>query len=207
MRALGLRVKSMLIVLGLFGVLSSVLTSATMATSSNKDGPGSRSQPIALGHAAAIGGGWRLRVVHVTRNANQEVAAASKKLCAAGVCDSPPPRGAQDFMVFVVLTYAGGGKSDAGALVANGIRAIGRHGASYDPYSDSCGHVWPKPSLKQAGTLYYGVSLRGNVCFQIAVNDAASLMLFTGPPLDAPPKGTYVIDLPDGIKQVWFALR
>ena len=180
-----------------------------------------RDDATPLGQSAAVGGGWRLRVLRVTPNANRLVVAAESKrmeghsvgqaaprLCDPDYpCSTPPPKGAQDFMVLVSLTYAGGGKDSVDAIVSNGIHVIGAHNVSYDVNSYSCGDVWPTPSLQYVDTIYSGRTVRGNICFQIAANDASSLKLYTGPPLDAP-SGNYFIDLPEGMKErVWFALR
>jgi len=48
--------------------------------------------------------------------------------------------------------------------------------------------------------------VRGHVCFQIAKNDARTLMLYTGKATNVP-ADTLVLGLPDGVKRVWFALR
>ncbi len=109
-------------------------------------------------------------------------------------------------MVYVSLVYAGGGKADARDIVNYGLRAMGAHNATYDLGSDSCGDVWPKPSLQYAGVLYSGGRARGHVCFQIARNDSRTLMLYTGRPTDAP-ADAFVIGVPEDMKRVWFALR
>jgi hypothetical protein len=97
-------------------------------------------------------------------------------------------------MVSVSL-YAGGGKAGAGDVVSYGLRAMGTHNASYDPRSDSCGDVWPRPSLQYAGVIYSGQRVRGHVCFQIAKNDARTLMLYTGNAKD--PSGFLFVQTPN----------
>lgn len=215
LRVLQKTVKWVLIGAGLIAVAS--LVAAIVGVGGTGESA-TRSNPVPFRHAADIGGGWKMRVLAVTRNANRRVAAASKAmnghtagrsgpLCSADYpCSPPPPARAQDFIVYVSLIYAGGGKADAGDIVNYGLRAMGAHNATYDVGSDSCGDVWPKPSLQNAGVLYSGGRVRGQVCFQIAKNDAGTLMLYTGRPTDAP-EDAVVLGLPENIKQVWFALR
>jgi hypothetical protein len=167
-------------------------------------GAGSRHDPIPLGHSASIGAGWLVKVDKVTPNADR----LFRK--------NPPPAGAQNYLILVTLTYRGGGKDDAGQIVNFILRAVGAHGASYDTTSDGCGIAdssmsrygdaripgvdWPAPSLERAGYLFSGRSVRGNLCFQIARNDAKSLVLYsTG-------KGDIFISFPT-VKTVYFSLR
>jgi hypothetical protein len=58
--------------------------------------------------------------------------------------------------------------------------------------------------LQYAGVIYSGQRVRGHICFQIAKNDARTLMLYTGNAEDS--SGFHFVQLPD-LKQVWFALR
>jgi hypothetical protein len=208
-------VKWTLIVLGLLAVAS--LIAAVVGVGGTGKSV-ARSNPVPLRHAANIGAGWKMRVLAVTRNANRRVAAASKaanghtvgpsgRTCAADVpCSPPPPSGAQDFMVLISLKYVGRGKADAGDFVNYALHAMGAHNATYVLASDSCGDVWPNPSLQYAGVVYSGGRVRGHVCFQIAKNDARTLMLYTGRPTDAP-ADAFVIGVPENMKRVWFALR
>ena len=178
-------VKWTLIVLGLLIALGIALAIAGVGDTTDKHkarrhakAKGTRSKPIPLHEAARIGGGWRLRVLSVTRNAN-------------GLVSEKPPAGAQAFIARVALTYKGGGKDSAGALVRSEINAMGAHRASYDYGSDSCVAY---SGLNETGDVYSGRTVRGNMCFQIAANDARSLMLYTG--------GRFA-----NTKRVWFVLR
>jgi len=132
LRAIRRFVKWTLIVIGLLIALGIVLAIVGVGDTSDKQkarrhakAKGTRSKPIPLHEAARIGGGWRLRVLSVTRNAN-------------GLVSEKPPAGAQAFVARLALTYKGGGKDDAGALVRTTIDAMGAHRASYDYPSDSC---------------------------------------------------------------------
>jgi hypothetical protein len=59
--------------------------------------------------------------------------------------------------------------------VLNRLQAAGSHNAPYAYYS--CG-IPPAPNFEHvSGNVFSGQSITGNVCFQIAANDADSLML------------------------------
>jgi Divergent InlB B-repeat domain len=145
--------------------------------------PGDRANPYPIGESGALGNGWKIQVVSVTPNANDQVVAYQ-----GGFVNQPPPPGAQDFMAQVTLTYTGGGSSNAFDTVLDWLRAEGSHNAGYAYYS--CG-VPPPPNFEDvSGDLFSGQGITGNVCFQIAANDADSLLMNV-----------------DSVKPVWFALR
>jgi hypothetical protein len=201
-RLLRKTVKWTLIVVGLLVVISVVAAIVGVGNSNTSKGS-ARSHPVPLHRLAAIGGGWKMRVVKVTPNANQQVIAVPESQISAGAtgrANHAPPAGAQDFMILVALTYTGGGKDNAGDLVNYGLHAMGAHNARYEPQSDSCGDAWPRPSLQNAGVLYSGRGVRGNICLQIAKNDARTLMLYSG-------NSQHVLFEYRGLKKVWFALR
>jgi hypothetical protein len=133
-----------------------------------------RSLPLPLGKTATIGYGWRLRVLSVTPNAK---------------LDLPTPPGAQDFVALIRATYIGGGSDDTGPLYAN-LKVMGAHNATYGA---GCGGATvPSPDFGYTGhQVFSGQSFTGNVCWQIARNDASSLELFAS-------------DFPNSI---WFALH
>jgi len=190
-----------LIVVGLLVAISVV---AAIVGVGNTSKGSARSHPVPLHRLAAIGSGWKMRVVKVTPNANRQVAAVPESQISAGAtgrANHGPSAGAQDYMIRVALTYTGGGKDNAGDLVNYGLHAMGAHNAGYNADTDSCGE-WPKPSLQHTGVIYSGRSVRGNICFQIAKNDAATLMLYSANRNIA---GAFVQY--KGLKKVWFALR
>jgi hypothetical protein len=94
------------------------------------------------------------------------------------------PATAQDFLVSLTLTYTGGGKGNLYSLV-DMLHAVGSHNAPYDMGDDPCGVFLPAPDLgnQGAGDVFSGRTVTGNVCFQIASNDADSLLLDVGDPL------------------------
>lgn len=181
-------------------VVAAILGAGKTGHSSAPSSPYKRASPVPLHRVAAIGGGWRMRVISVDRNANREVAAVPDY----GGLNDAPAHGAQDFRVTLSLTYSGGGKGNANLLLDFGLHAMGVHNAAYGLIGDSCGLALPKPSLEHVGNVYSGSTVRGHVCFQIAKNDARTLMLFTGNVKDQ--NGLELVHL-DGLRRVWFALR
>jgi hypothetical protein len=160
---------------------------------------GSRSHPIPLGKAASIGGGWRLKVLRSTPNASRQVKAAEN---ANYEQITGPPAGAADFMVKLALTYIGGGRGNLATVRDFAPRAMGAHHASYNLTDNSCSNYLPKPDLTRASAVFSGQTVKGNVCFQIAKNDAKTLKLYLG-------YSQLAKDFlgPSKLKPVWFALR
>jgi Divergent InlB B-repeat domain len=146
--------------------------------------PGStRANPIPIGHAGVLFSGWLFKVLSVTPNATQQIVAIPGNW--------PPPAGAQYFMLDVSATYTGGGSSDL-ALFPGGLNTIGAHNAAYPLHTSGCEYQHlPPPVFPPYGSLYSGQTASGNICFEIASNDADSLLLYSG-------------DYPS---ETWFALR
>ena len=128
--------------------------------------PGSiRANPITLGQTAAIGDGFRLKVVSVTPAAWLD----------------PPAPGGQNFVVLLTVTYVGGGTGDLLPLI-NNLDAAGTHGGTYTAYQNGCHGPLPPPALGESGfDISSGQSVSGNICWQIVGSDAAGLVLFIGP--------------------------
>src|SRR5207237_6798780 len=95
---------------------------------------------------------------------------------------SPPPRGwalrprgGQNFVVLLTVTYVGGGTRDLLPLI-NNLDAAGTHGGTYTTYENGC-HA-PPPALGESGfDIFSGQSVTGNICWQIVGSDAAGLVL------------------------------
>jgi hypothetical protein len=154
--------------------------------------PGSTSaNPIPLGHAAAIGHSWMFTVNSATPDATAQILAIPG--------NTPPPPGAQYFMLNVAVTYTGGGSSSLGRF--DGLETIGAHNATYTLSGSGCFYEdLPPPDLQHdiayEQIMYSGQSATGNICFRIASNDADSLQL-----------KVYVEDQSVGSEYIWFALR
>jgi hypothetical protein len=120
-----------------------------------------RKNPIPLGQTAAIGGGFEWRINSFT----------------PAVQLSPPaPAGKQYAVANVTATFVGGGGNATGqpaSVVQNNFDVSGGQNAVY-----SWGQcpVGPEPDLSQdPRVLSPGQSATGNVCWEIASSDAASL--------------------------------
>jgi hypothetical protein len=140
--------------------------------------PGSTSaNPIPLGHGVRFKDGWVVRVVSTTIDATAEIVALPG--------NSPPAPGAQYAMLNLSATYAGAGSS---ALGENRFEAVGSHNFSYD----YCYQGLPPPVLPLYATVFSGQTVGGNICYEIASEDAdvVQLRAYAG-------SGAYV----------WFALR
>jgi hypothetical protein len=137
---------------------------------------GTKTHPVPIGQAFNIADGWRLKVVSVTPDATQAVLAVTDQ---AGDANIAPPPGAQDFLVLVEATYTAGGSGNPYSLLTN-LDAEGAHNAVYTNGENGCGSL-PSPALGYSDSnVFSGQTVSGNICWQIASNDAASLALFVG---------------------------
>lgn len=100
--------------------------------------------------------------------------------------NSPPHAGAQYVMLNLSASYTGGGSSTLDQY-GDTLQTIGVHGFAYR----RCYEELPPPVLVPYATVYSGQSIAGNVCYEIASNDADTLMLY----YDGYPR------------KLWFALR
>jgi hypothetical protein len=143
--------------------------------------PGDRLNPYPLGTAGTLQNGWRLKVNSATLNADAAVEAVDNQ--------PPPPAGAQYTLVSVSMTYQGSGSSSLPALGLVGVLAEGAGNVGYN-----VGGCLPPPLDlgSDFAPVSSGQTVTGNLCFQIASKDAASLLL----------RGRGVDGLSD-----WFALR
>jgi hypothetical protein len=121
----------------------------------------SRANPIPLGQTADIGGGFEWRINSFTP--------------AVQLSPSAPP-GHQYAVANVTAIYVGGGGTTVGSvgrLVQQDFQVIGSSNVVY-PWGQC--PVGPEPDLSQDPTLLSpGQSDTGNVCWEIASNDAATL--------------------------------
>lgn len=149
--------------------------------------PGDRLNPYPLGAAASLrGGGWQMKVNSATLEAT---AAVDAVVVNGQPANSPPPPGAQYALVNVSMTYVGSGSSSLENYVFGWIRAEGHKNA---PYPNYC--IPPGTDLGSVDQVLSGQTVTGNLCFEIASHDAASLLLNGGD------------DEMTGVP-VWFALR
>jgi hypothetical protein len=157
-----------------------------------------REPVVPFGHFGGVGDHWRIRVVSARRNATALIVSLS------GQYAERPPAGAQYYLVKIAARYTGGGSSTFGSVVSR-LSARGVHKAPYSFISglNACGLGEAQLPEPDAGRLmdkqvFSGHGLSGNICFEIASNDASSLRLYLDP--------TYSSSSADG-RRVWFALR
>jgi len=150
--------------------------------------PGNRINPYRLGTEMPVYGSWKLRVNSANLDADAQVEAVIDP--STGLSANPnPPAGEQYALVNVSMTYVGVGSARVGDYVFSWLGAIGRHNALYQP-----GCTPPPLDLSLAfQPVVSGQTETGNLCFEIASSDAASLLL-----------GGYGTT---GNKTVWFALH
>lgn len=149
--------------------------------------PGYRQNPYPLGALGTLQGGWQLKVNSATINADTEVEAVIDP-GSGRPANPPPPAGAQYTLVNVSMTYQGAATSSLPGILS-GVLAEGAGNAGYSV--DGC---QPPPlDLDSDFTpVSSGQTVTGNLCFEIASKDAASLLLQS--------RGV------DGLP-AWFALR
>jgi hypothetical protein len=146
-------------------------------------GPGDFSNPIQLGRAAMLVGGWRLKVNSATLNADTEVEAVTDSW--TGLPANPPPQpGDQYTLVNVSMTNVNSPSGNLAGYLTNGVEAN-------DEYTQGC--TPPPLDLSSVSQVQSGQTVTGNLCFEILSGAAAKLML------DAPGR------IQGGV--IWFALR
>ena len=159
--------------------------------------PGARTNPIPLETGWAIGNGWKLKVVASTPNAYGKVIDVP-----SGALLTPAPD-MQFFMFEIVLTYTSPGSAYLEAMAQNWFTE-GRHNVKYFYFGGSeCGTFGqvslPTPDLQPTiltdDPVTSGQSVEGNICFQVASNDASTLLLQTARTQH------------DGAFNFWFALN
>jgi hypothetical protein len=147
--------------------------------------PGDRLNPYRLGAAAKLTQGWQMKVNSATINADAAVEAVTDQY--GNPVNSSPPAGAQYTLVNVSLTYTGAGSRSLPGYLQS-VQAVGASNVGYNGY----GCTPPPLDLNSDFTpVSSGQTVTGNLCFEIASNDAASLLL-QGQGIGLP---------------VWFALR
>lgn len=143
--------------------------------------PGNHLNPYPIGTSVVTSGAWTVKVNSATLDADSQVEAVHNQ--------PPPPAGEQYTVVSLTMTApVGGGPFDLGDFLFNQQQMQG----SFKYAPDACEP--PQPDLGTVGQVSSGTSVTGNLCYEIATNDAATLML------------TGYVETGSGDRQVWFAL-
>jgi hypothetical protein len=127
--------------------------------------PGDRLNPYPLGATATLTQGWQMKVNSTIINADAQVEAVNNQ--------SPPPAGTQYTLVNVSMTYTGAGSRSLPGYLQPGVQAVG---------AGNAGSVYgcqpPPLDLNSDFTpVSSGQTVTGNLCFEIASDDAARLLL------------------------------
>jgi hypothetical protein len=126
---------------------------------------GSRAAPVVRGEAGpVVGGGWDLRVVSTTPNANADVQRGNQ-------FNDPPKQGTQYYIARVAITRTG---SDPGDPTNVELRSIGTGNVTYETSQDSCGVI---PDAMPSKDIYPGGTVEASVCWQVQAGDAATLAM------------------------------
>jgi hypothetical protein len=130
--------------------------------------PGTRGAPLPLGDTARVGN-WDLTVVSAFPDAGEAVLAENP-------FNDPPTDGHQFFIAEIAATYRG---ADTESLfIGLTFDAVGNGGVAYD-FSAYCG-VIPDP-VDDFSDVSPGDTVTGNICWQVATDDADSLVLIAYP--------------------------
>jgi hypothetical protein len=145
--------------------------------------PGTPENPLPIGTAAEIGGGWVAAVVDVVPDATQLVLAENP-------FNKPPAEGQQFFLVTISATFEGEGSSTLPA--GNAFQVVGESAVAYTSYDPGCGVV---PNGFSFAEVFSGGTTEFNICFSVNSSDVPSLVMFSS---------DFVAF--DRNKRVWFAL-
>jgi hypothetical protein len=128
---------------------------------------GTRENPIALGTVQRVGG-WNLRVLSFTENANDLVAAANQ-------FNEPPPPGEQFVLTMIEATYDGEDESQS-LLFQIGFAYLGDSNVQVDVLSGtSCGVVGGDEAAYTE--VFRGGTIQVPICFSLTPEDAATIRL------------------------------
>jgi hypothetical protein len=174
------------IVLVVTGLLAGAFPGAAIAGS---DGDGaSRDRPIPLGETGQLDD-YDLTVISVTPDADEVVAAENQ-------FNEAPAEGNQFFIARVEVTYTGSETGNPGFDL--NLQAVGASNTGYTTFEDSCGTI-PDGGYG-VGELFEGGTVEYNACWQVASEDAESLVMYVEPlfSFDAEPVWFALSDAPAG---------
>lgn len=122
--------------------------------------------PAQVGEAVKVGD-WVVRVIAITPDASAAIAAEND-------FNDPPAEGKQFFMTTLQATYVG--NESATFWLDMTLKAVGASSVAYEGGGEvSCGVI--PDSANDAGEVFPGGTITGNVCWAINSADAASLTM------------------------------
>jgi hypothetical protein len=127
----------------------------------------SRENPLPIGQVGTIGD-FEISVVSVTPNANDIVTSD-------GISE-PPTAGNQYFMAAISVTYVGASAGNPSFEL--NPQAVGATNVSYTTFNNMCGFGSFENSLLVATELFPGGSGEYTVCWQVALDDVDSLVMY-----------------------------
>lgn len=137
--------------------------STTTTTGLRLTGPGSLAEPIAVNTAAEVSEQWQVKVLSTVPDATAMLRESRP--------DATPPEGRQFFLATVELTYLGGGVASPQYSLT--FSALDGAGTFYTGSAD-CGAL---PEPVPAADVVTGTTSKGNVCWAVPTDQAASLVM------------------------------
>ncbi|HWK81109.1 MAG TPA: cupredoxin domain-containing protein [Thermomicrobiales bacterium] len=129
----------------------------------------SRKRPIPVGSIGLVGD-YEVSVDNVTPNADDIIAAENQ-------FNDPPAAGNQFFMARIEMTYTG---SETGSPAFDlNFQSVGALNKGYSTFDNDCG-VTPDSAVNLSD-VFPGGKVTFNVCWQIATEDADSLVMYVEP--------------------------
>lgn len=126
----------------------------------------SREDPVPFGEAAQVGSGWSVKVLETNTDATAVIAAENE-------FNERPPAGEQLVMATIEATY-NGPEQQASTYTDLYLNAVGQSNVEIAEYS--CESVLPN-DLSEAGDVYQGGTVTGNVCWSVPTGDVSSLLM------------------------------
>jgi hypothetical protein len=149
------------------GEQATTVASAAGAHPTATGAMGTRDNPVPIGTAADLGGGWSLTVVDVIPNGTDQILAENQ-------FNNPPAEGRQFFMVTISATYNGQNSSTFNSAVS--LSAVGASNVAYKGFEDRCGVI---PNQLSSSEVFGGGAITGNVCWSVRSDDVDSLVMFS----------------------------
>ncbi len=127
-----------------------------------------RTNPFPFGQAGTLGNSWTMTIVSYTPDSTAAVLAEN-------MFNNAPAAGNQFAIVRVRATYTGSSSDTFDGL--GRLNAVGARNVAYTQFEtvSDCGVI---PDPISDATLFSGGTVEGNVCFQISISDAGSLLVY-----------------------------